>query len=301
MRAAVVTVLLSVAAGCFSEGADGSASTGSASGATNPTTGDVCADGELGCACYGNGTCNDGLECAPEALVCILEDCDFGTRGCTCADGACVAGLECIQQLCREPPPPMTTGADSSGGTPTGGDSAETSAGTSGDVTRLYLFASKNTFTPGSSPLMAPVARGPLDDVCADDVVSATLPCRESVAVISLANGDAVVDLEAMRGMPFDVPVVSLDEVQIASSFGNALQAGQIDVSLEASGSVPSGPSSSYWTASDEHGAFATDCNGWDGAGVTGHAGLAANTDALWLADATSQCDQARRLLCACW
>lgn len=81
--------------GCFKDGG-GNDEAGS-SGETGS-----CADGAQGCDCYGNGTCDPGLECSND--VCVPENCDEGSQDCNCyGNGTCNADLECMGGICVPP------------------------------------------------------------------------------------------------------------------------------------------------------------------------------------------------------
>jgi len=57
--------------------------------------GSGCVDGQAGCACYGNGTCDEDLVCT-EDLLCVPLECSEGVAGCPCyGNGTCDAGLTC--------------------------------------------------------------------------------------------------------------------------------------------------------------------------------------------------------------
>jgi hypothetical protein len=74
---------------------------------SDDTSGGSCSAGEQGCACYGNGTCENGLECNAEVQLCIPERCVAGDLACVCADGSCVPPYVCAHSLC------MPDGGDS--------------------------------------------------------------------------------------------------------------------------------------------------------------------------------------------
>lgn len=81
-------------------------------GGTSTSSDPTCVDGSSGCPCYGNGTCDAGLECNPTVALCIPEDCNPGSESCTCNDGVCLAGLSCEAGVCVVPAPttdPVTT------------------------------------------------------------------------------------------------------------------------------------------------------------------------------------------------
>ncbi len=61
-----------------------------------------CPAGTEGCACIDGTTCNQGLECNDNG-ICQRAGCTPGTEGCECDNGACNEGLECIDDICKEP------------------------------------------------------------------------------------------------------------------------------------------------------------------------------------------------------
>ncbi len=61
--------------------------------------------GARGGACYGNGTCNPGFICHPNAHLCVPGS--NGLEGGACfSDGSCSDSLQCAGGLCVRPPPP---------------------------------------------------------------------------------------------------------------------------------------------------------------------------------------------------
>ncbi len=69
---------------------------------------DSSCEGEAGCACRSDGTCDPGLVCYQN--VCRRPTC-VGQEGCQCrSDGTCNPGLECVQGMCRRPGPQPTAG-----------------------------------------------------------------------------------------------------------------------------------------------------------------------------------------------
>ena len=63
-----------------------------------------CETGAEGCACFGNGTCRTGLACEDGACVTSGAGCTAGTAGCPClGDGTCSGGLECTGGICASP------------------------------------------------------------------------------------------------------------------------------------------------------------------------------------------------------
>ncbi len=286
--------------GCFADEPAGTGGSSNTAGTT--TTSDACVDGELGCACYGNGTCNDGLECAPGAQVCILEDCDNGTLGCTCADGACLSGLSCINQVCAEPPPEGTStsgaGADSS-------DGAAVTSATSGEPPdeAVYLFATTATFTPGGAVFVTGDLRTAIDTACATEMLTRVPTCTSATAVFSVSTRDTVADLGATQQLPMDAPLLAPGGTQIAASLQTALDEQQIQTSLVAAGALPKdGSTVSYWTGAGPDGSLDGDtCGDWaDPLQAVGAAGTGDGTGPEWLSQDRT-CNELRRLLCACW
>jgi hypothetical protein len=120
-------------------------STGPSGGAAQQTGGDSspaagqsnCAEGTLGCACYGNQTCNASLIC--QAGLC--QTCDAGTKGCACyGNQTCNAGLSCNSNTCVE--------LGGSGGSGNGGNSSLGSEPASGGSTSVGGNASGGTTSP---------------------------------------------------------------------------------------------------------------------------------------------------------
>jgi cysteine-rich repeat protein len=88
------------------------ATTDTSSGATttiadsssgSSASGSGACEGELGCACYDNGTCNDGLDCRDD--VCAPPSCGNGAleSGEDCDDGNSASGDGCSEACVHEP------------------------------------------------------------------------------------------------------------------------------------------------------------------------------------------------------
>ncbi|MBT9558769.1 MAG: hypothetical protein IV100_22245 [Myxococcales bacterium] len=96
-------LFLAVVVGCA--GAEDTASPGLNDGSDVSATGDAlggCIDGQVGCACFGNGTCESGLVC--ESSVCVEPVCTKGNVGCPCfGNGTCLDGNVCTEGLCEGP------------------------------------------------------------------------------------------------------------------------------------------------------------------------------------------------------
>lgn len=90
--------LMFVVVACFSvPPGTVTSSTGESTG-----TGPAC-QGDVGCACYGNATCNGQLRCVPASQVCVDPMCQPGTVHCGCIAGACMAELICDDDgICRQ-------------------------------------------------------------------------------------------------------------------------------------------------------------------------------------------------------
>lgn len=86
-------------------------------------------NGELGGACYGNGTCNAGFQCNLED---ICEAAEEGTENGPCyGNNTCNAGLDCRAGVCLDPnalEPDSEPGAPEPDGTPEPGGSPEPGA-----------------------------------------------------------------------------------------------------------------------------------------------------------------------------
>jgi hypothetical protein len=131
MRAASAAVALLGLAACFTEptGDDDSGA----------TTGDMCSMGALGCACYGNQTCDAGLACDSTIARCIPDGCTPGALSCTCdPSGECDAPFSCIEGICSSAGVPPATGDDTAGDTTVGVSST-------GDTTTPPVTSSTTT------------------------------------------------------------------------------------------------------------------------------------------------------------
>ncbi len=125
---------LVVVSGCFSEAGaldDGGGET---------TAAQMCDAGGLGCACYGNASCDAGLACVAALDVCVPADCEPGSLQCVCDDDGCGGVLACIGGVCVEMMPSTASGGPSGdpSGDPSDGTQAadvSSSAGSSGDAT----------------------------------------------------------------------------------------------------------------------------------------------------------------------
>ena len=73
------------------------------------TTTDECPVGAAQCPCTSGGSCDTPYVCHEPSQTCIEQTCDPGTEFCTCNEGTCSDGHECIDDLCM--PSPATTGA----------------------------------------------------------------------------------------------------------------------------------------------------------------------------------------------
>ena len=87
--------------------------------------GGSCIAGEADCECNA-GLCLAGLECVDN--ICVSPTCTPGELGCECNGGLCLAGLECVDNVCMEP------GGDGDGdGDPGDGDGDGDGDGGPGD------------------------------------------------------------------------------------------------------------------------------------------------------------------------
>jgi len=106
---------LVLVSGCFSE----PGSLGEGGGTTSVQS---CEAGGLGCVCYGNASCDFGLECVTALDVCVPMDCAAGSLQCVCDDGGCDGVLACTDGVCVE----STPGTASATGDPTGDPTGDT-------------------------------------------------------------------------------------------------------------------------------------------------------------------------------
>lgn len=93
-----------------------------------------CTSGAEGCVCPVDAGCDEGLEC--RSGYCVSPDCIAGYHRCSCDQGACQDGLECIQgAICLEPGQGTGSGSAAAG---TSTEAATTSGATNGsDATTL--------------------------------------------------------------------------------------------------------------------------------------------------------------------
>jgi hypothetical protein len=121
IRLAPWLISLALVHGCFKESS------------SSDDDGNSCPDGSEGCDCYGNGTCDNGLECVEGK--CFEPDCIPGEELCRCNDGLCLGDLVCVDGVCR-PPSDGGDGGDGSGGDGSGADdgSGGTTGGTGGNT-----------------------------------------------------------------------------------------------------------------------------------------------------------------------
>jgi hypothetical protein len=123
------------------------------------TTGDVCEIGGLGCECFGNGTCDPGLACDPNALRCVPEGCNAGQLACACTPaGECDGSLLCAAGICESPDAGATTGGATDGGpVTTDATDADTTAGSttrSGDTTTSSTASATDDATEDTGAAM---------------------------------------------------------------------------------------------------------------------------------------------------
>ncbi|MBK6919679.1 MAG: hypothetical protein IPH07_19955 [Deltaproteobacteria bacterium] len=180
IRLAISCLLLGGAA-CFVEPPD-------VTGPGTTTSTQECVAGGVGCACYGNGTCDAGLECAAGPAVCVPAGCEPGQASCTCDHDACLMPLVCIAGVCA---------------TPQGGSSSDGSSGDSGvadDGTSSQSVTSEGETAADSSS--GDVSAGSTTDVgpSCDELM-----CNECPSCVTEEDGDCADDAaacEALEGCP---------------------------------------------------------------------------------------------------
>lgn len=167
-------------AGCFSEA-------GIDPVEQDPTGGPACIDGAVGCACYGNGSCDPGLQCEAELQRCIPEGCTPGAAACVCAAGECDAPNECKDGLCAAPG--TQDDGDDDGGTsgqPSGSDEGPVATSTVVDDTGSD---DASTGVAGTSTGVEPGTSDSGGPVCDDE--AACEPCFECADASAGACGGA--------------------------------------------------------------------------------------------------------------
>lgn len=152
----VATLVATIVVGCFSE--------------ATPTQ--ACRDGDPGCDCRSDGTCDPGLVCESSVTKCIAEDCNAGAENCLCtADGLCLQTLTCQEGVCR-PPAGTETGVatfdETTAASATGSATTATSS-TTGDT----ASPSTGIVDPGSTGgfetgVMAESSTGAAEPACRD-------------------------------------------------------------------------------------------------------------------------------------
>lgn len=100
--------VLALAGGCFK---DASSNLESGTSTGGGTTGGGCVQGEPGCDCYPNATCNAPLAC--EDGKCVTQGCTKGSFNCGCFEDMCFDPLVCVDGICK-------TSGGTGGGTGTG-------------------------------------------------------------------------------------------------------------------------------------------------------------------------------------
>jgi hypothetical protein len=153
---------------CVAYGSDYTCTNGAC---TAPVT---CDDGDEGCACFANNTCNGDLVC--DNGTCTQQDCTAGDEGCECfPNNTCNGSLECQAGTCVDP-----------GGMMDGGD-PPCPAGTRG------CECDNNTCLAGG-------VCGD-DDVCRDPVSCDNAGCvANQVCTPSAPGTDAVCDAACVPG-----------------------------------------------------------------------------------------------------
>ena len=107
--------------------ADGNAGSGTEARAGNGSA-SACDPGELGCDCYGNGTCDSGLTCVADECV----ECSEGALNCECyGNGTCDDGLVCAADTCVDEGTSGAGGQGGAGGLVNSGGTADVTGGTS--------------------------------------------------------------------------------------------------------------------------------------------------------------------------
>lgn len=107
-------VLLAIVAACFAPDDNRGTSPATLGTTDASTTTGACPDGTLGCSCYGNGTCDEGLACDASTQICTMPGCSPGAPGCACVEGVCLEGLDCVDGTCVDQG--ATSATDSTGG-----------------------------------------------------------------------------------------------------------------------------------------------------------------------------------------
>jgi hypothetical protein len=141
------------------------------------TSGASCSAGQQGCVCYGNGTCEAGLECNAQVELCIPERCVPGDLACVCANGDCAVPYVCTQGLCM----PNTGASESSVGSAdsTGASSQDTGSEGTGTTTSTSEHGSSSADDTGSETSSG---GDPTGEGCAAQACATCVECVDAEA-----------------------------------------------------------------------------------------------------------------------
>lgn len=161
----------------------------------NATTGGSCTEGELGCACFPNATCGEGLSCATSVNTCVPEGCTPGELACSCADdGSCAAPAVCTAGICRDPDDPPDTDTTPSDGTTDATSGGPGTTTVDPTVTTTGSDTSTSTDTTAGETLATDCDQGDCEQCleCADVEVTACATehatCQTVPGCITVAN-----------------------------------------------------------------------------------------------------------------
>lgn len=87
-----------------------------------------CNAGALGCACYGNDTCDPMLECAAPTGTCVPAGCELGQVHCLCDNDSCDGPLVCVAGICAAPSDSSDDGSSSVSPDTSAGPSSSTAS-----------------------------------------------------------------------------------------------------------------------------------------------------------------------------
>ncbi len=147
-HSAPLLVLAFTAAACGRDPIAADGDTGTSTASEDPS----CIPGEADCECNG-GLCLAGLECIDN--ICGSPECIPGDLGCECNDGLCLMGLECVAGLCTEP------GGDGDGDTTNG--TSDTTNGTTDTTDTTTDTTDATTDTTDATTDGDPCGNGSID------------------------------------------------------------------------------------------------------------------------------------------
>jgi hypothetical protein len=171
----------------------------------------------------------------------------------------------------------------------------------------IYLY-SAGQYTGNLTTPTSASAREDIDGLCKTKTAKTALPpCLYTRAFISVSAGDDIASMPKNYGVPTDKIIISTTNIKIADNWFDLLD-GTIDETLSKAGVA----NNFWWSGSDVNGSYpdfksaaavSTNCADWtDGTNASsGNDGATNKTDATWLYEGYSNCNNSLHVLCICW